>query len=290
MKITARIASVRAFVTGGTGFIGGHLVRKLRERGDDVVALVRSPAKAEALLSLGCEIASGDLGDEAAIARGLQGCGAAFHSAAIYKLGIPESERPELFEVNVRETERVLDAAWEAGVARIVYVSAIGAFGNTHGKVVDETYARPVDDRFLSAYDETKYVAHVAANERIARGAPILIAQPGGVYGPGDTSEIAIFIEQIRSGRLRFMTFPELGLNFLHVEDCVEGILSIHDRGKVASHTFWAVSSRLWAAPSARRPRYSGGSLPGSPCRRHSSRCRSPWPRWLPEPWVCRPT
>jgi len=138
-----------------------------------------------------------------------------------------------MFEANVRGTERVLDAAWEAGVARIVYVSTIGAFGNTHGKVVDETYTRPAGERFLSAYDETKYLAHLAAGERIARGAPILIAQPGGVYGPGDTSEIANFIDQIRSGRLRFMTFPELGLNFLHVEDCVEGILSIHDRGRI---------------------------------------------------------
>ena len=138
-----------------------------------------------------------------------------------------------MFEANVRGTERVLDAAIDAGVARIIYVSTIGAFGNTHGEVVDETYTRPAGGPFLSAYDETKFLAHRAAEERIARGAPILIAKPGGVYGPGDTSELANFIRMIRAGRLKFLTFPGLGFNFLHVDDCVEGILSIHDRGRI---------------------------------------------------------
>src|SRR6188472_780152 len=128
---------MKAFVTGGTGFIGGRLIRKLRERGDDVVALVRSPEKANALRELGCELVEGDLSDDDAIRQGVQGCDAVFHVAAVYKVGIPKSEHEAMREANVHGTERVLDAAVDAGVKRIVYVSTVGVFGNTHRKIVD---------------------------------------------------------------------------------------------------------------------------------------------------------
>jgi nucleoside-diphosphate-sugar epimerase len=131
---------MRAFVTGGTGFIGGRVVRRLRDRGDDVVTLVRSPARASDLAELGCELVEGDLSSLEAIRRGVQGCDAVFHIGAVYKVGIPASERESMREANVRGTEYVLDAAAEANVTRSVYVSTIGIFGNTHGEVVDESY------------------------------------------------------------------------------------------------------------------------------------------------------
>src|SRR5437867_4421258 len=119
---------MRVFLTGGTGFIGGRVARKLRERGDEVVALVRSPAKAGRLSELGCTLVEGDLSSEDAIAAGLEGCDAAFHAAAVYKVGIPKSAHEAMREANVRGTERVLDAATAAGVGRIVYVSTVGVF------------------------------------------------------------------------------------------------------------------------------------------------------------------
>jgi dihydroflavonol-4-reductase len=219
-------------VTGGTGFIGGHLARGLRERGDEVVALVRTPSKAGTLRGLGCELVEGDLGAIDTIRRGCEGCDAAFHVAAIYEVGVPRSRRPELFDVNVGGTERVLDASTETGVRRIVYVSTIGAFGNTRGKVVDESYRHP-HDGYLSLYEETKTLAHDAAVDRIARGAPVIIVQPGSVYGPGDTSDLSSLMERVRRGRLPFRFFPESGFNFLHVDDAVTGILLAHDRGRI---------------------------------------------------------
>jgi nucleoside-diphosphate-sugar epimerase len=223
---------MKAFVTGATGFIGGHLVRGLRQRGDEVAALVRSPEKAVALQKLGCELVRGDLGDETAIRAGISGCDSAFHVAAMYKVGIPASQRPAMYDANVRGTERVLGAAGDAGVQRIVYVSTINAFGNTHGKVVDETFRRPGDD-FLSYYDETKFLAHQVALDLIGKGAPIMIAQPGGVYGPGDESDLMNLIDQVRTGRLKFMVFPGTGFNFGHVEDVVGAFLLIHDKGRI---------------------------------------------------------
>ena len=223
---------MRAFVTGATGFIGGYLAEKLRSRGDEVVALVRNPGKAQKVRDLGCELIQGDLSDEAAIGTGVNGCDSVFHVGAVYEVGIPASQRPAMYDANVRGTERVLDAAARSQVGRIVYVSTINVFGNTHGRAMDETYRRPGDD-FLSYYDETKFLAHQVALDRIGRGYPVVIAQPGGVYGPGDTSQIANFVDLIRKGRLKAITFPETGLNFLHVEDCVEGILLVHDKGRI---------------------------------------------------------
>jgi dihydroflavonol-4-reductase len=224
---------VKAFVTGGTGFIGKHLVRKLRDRGDDVVALVRTPSKAADLEEWGCEIVEGDLSNEDAIKRGVQGCDAVFHVGATYKVGIPKSEHEAMYDANVRGTERVLDAATAAGASRIIYVSTGNVYGNTRGEVVDESYRRPQPPDFLSYYDETKYKAHDVALDRIAKGAPVIIVQPGGVYGPDDPSELGNMMDQARTGKLKLRLFPDAGFNFIHVEDVAEGILLAYDKGRI---------------------------------------------------------
>jgi dihydroflavonol-4-reductase len=223
---------MRAFVTGGTGFIGERLVKRLRDRGDDVVALVRSRDKGAALEALGATLVEGDLSSSDAIRSGVEGCDSVFHVAAVYKVGIPEKEHEAMYDANVRGTERVLDAAFQAGVSRIVYVSTVNVFGNTGGNVVDESYERPGND-YLSYYDETKYLSHQVAKERISKGAPVVIVQPGGVYGPGDHSELGNVIDQTRNGKLKALPFAGLGLNLVFVDDVADGIMLAHDKGKV---------------------------------------------------------
>ena len=222
---------MRVFVTGATGFIGGHVARKLRERGDSVVALVRSPAKAATLRDLGCELVEGDLSDADAIARGVAGADAVIHAGAVYKVGVPKSEHAAMYESNVAGTERVLDAAISAGVPRIVYVSTCGVFGDTHRELVDESFRR--DTPFPSEYERTKTLAHEIAEDRIAGGAPIVIVQPGGVYGPDDHSEIGNVIEQVRTGKLPAKAFADAGFMFCHVEDIATGIVLALDKGAI---------------------------------------------------------
>jgi len=220
---------VRAFVTGATGFLGGRVAAKLRERGDEVVALVRSATGGGGLEA---ELVRGDLSDPAAIERALAGCDAVFHLAAVYEIGIPRSKRAAMFETNVHGTEHVLDAASAAGVPRIVYVSTGNVLGNTRGRVVDETYERPPDG-YLSTYDWTKHLAHEAARERIDRGARIVIALPGAIYGPGDHSELGAQLDQMRTGRLRVKALAGVGVNAVHVDDAADGVLLTHDRGRL---------------------------------------------------------
>jgi dihydroflavonol-4-reductase len=224
---------VKVFVTGGTGFIGGEVVRQLRRRGEEVACLVRSPEKGAKLAELGCELVRGDLGDEEAIRGGMAGCDAVIHAAAMYEVGIPAKQRPLMWDVNVAGTERVMKAALAAGIARIVYVSTVGVFGNTHKQMVDESYENPETD-FTSYYEETKLEAHKLVERMISeQGLPAVIVQPGGVYGPGDTSQVADLLEQFFAGKLPLLPFPELGICMAHVEDIAGGILLALDKGKL---------------------------------------------------------
>ena len=219
-------------MTGGTGFIGGRLVAKLRARGDEVVALVRTPEKAQALRALGCEPVTGDLGAVEVMRGAMAGCDGVFHVAAVYKVGVAKAEQAQMLAANIEGTANVLDAAIAAGVGRILYVSTCNVFGNTHGKVVDETYRRDLSEGFLSAYDEAKYRAHEVAEERIARGAPIIVVQPAAVYGPGDHSELGNMIEQTRRGRMPLIPFGSMGIGFIYVDDVADGILLAFDNGE----------------------------------------------------------
>jgi dihydroflavonol-4-reductase len=221
---------VKVFLTGGTGFVGGEVARRLRERGDEVVALVRNPAKAAGLEALGCDMVAGDLGDDAAIRSGMRGCDAVIHCAAVYDVGIPDSRRPAMYEANVRGTERVLGTALELKVEKAVYVSTVGAFGDTRGEVVDETYQHK--ERYISYYDETKHLAHKVARRLIAEGLPCVIVQPGGIYGPKDPSLQGRVIAQFLDGKLPALVFPETGFNMVHRDDVADGILLALDKGR----------------------------------------------------------
>jgi nucleoside-diphosphate-sugar epimerase len=182
---------------------------------------------------MGAQIVEGDLSDEAAIREGVTGAEGVFHVGATYKVGIPKTEHAAMYDANVKGTERVIDNAVEAGAQRIIYVSTGNVYGNTRGQVVDESYVRPQPPDFLSYYDQTKYEAHQAALERIKNRAPVIIVQPGGVYGPDDPSELGNMIDQARTGKLKLRLFPEAGFNFIYVEDVADGILLAYDKGRI---------------------------------------------------------
>jgi dihydroflavonol-4-reductase len=139
-----------------------------------------------------------------------------------------------MHRANVEATEAALAAGEAAGVRRIVYVSTVGAFGDTGGRVVDETYVRP-GGPYLSYYDETKHVAHERALAAARRGVPVVIAMPSQVYGPGDHSGIGDLMRQAAAGALRAVVLPTAGVCMVHVDDLADGILRVHDRGELGA-------------------------------------------------------
>ena len=174
---------------------------------------------------------AGEVTDPAALREGMAGADAVFHVAGDYRIGIPAGDRPGMYASNVEGTRAVLDAAAAAGAGRVVYVSTANVFGNTRGRVVDETYRRP-DRSFLSYYDETKSLAHELAEQRAAAGQPVVIVCSGGIYGPGDHSELGRQIAQAAAGGYRIRMFPGLGISLAYVDDTAAGLMLAHDAGR----------------------------------------------------------
>ncbi|MFQ5612244.1 MAG: NAD-dependent epimerase/dehydratase family protein [Anaerolineae bacterium] len=218
----------RAFITGGTGFIGGYVVRQLRAQGYAVTCLARRPSKANALRFLGVEIVPGDVTDKASMRAAMQGADTVFHLAAWYQFGVRDVSLME--QINVGGTQNVLDLALELGVSRIVYVSSTTAFGDTNGQIIDETFQRR--SPFFSAYDRTKTVAHEYAETLAAQGSPVIIAAPALVYGPDDPGQMGWLARMYLRRRLPVALGPEGAFNHTHVEDVAAGILLAAERGQ----------------------------------------------------------
>jgi dihydroflavonol-4-reductase len=235
----------RVFVTGAAGFIGGSTARLLRARGDAVVAVVHDPSLATVLHAIGANVEAGDLGSETAIRSAMAGCDAVIHLAGSYRVGIAASERPAMYEANVAVTERVLDASIELGVPRIVAVSTVNVFGDTRGRIVNESHRRDPADGFLSYYDETKYRAHVAAVTRIAAGAQIVIAMPGTTYGPGDHSALGAQLRAVYEGTARSVAFGDTGISPTYVDDLAAGLVAALDRGRIGDAYIFAGENML---------------------------------------------
>ena len=227
---------MRVVVTGGAGFIGRALIKRLATGGVDVVALVRDPQRAAFLEQPHVTLEQGDLKDTAALANLMRGADGVIHAAGEYRVGIAKDERPKMLDANLGTTERVLDAAIAAQTRRIVYVSTVNVFGDTHGQTIDESYRRDANTtqgRYLSFYDHSKYLAHLAAERRIAEGAPIVIVQPVQVYGPHDHSAVGGQLAAAYTGTLPYLALVNVGLAFVHVEDLADGIVAALIRGRI---------------------------------------------------------
>jgi dihydroflavonol-4-reductase len=225
--------SRRVALTGGAGFIGGAVARVLLARGDEVAALIRDAARPGRLADTRATVISDDLSDVRRLTGAFTTADAVIHAAGSYRIGIPASERDSMWDANVGTTTRVLDAAITAGVPRIVYVATANAFGNTHGKVVDESYRRDLADGFVSWYDETKYRAHEVAEARIAAGAPVIVVMPSQVYGPNDHSAFGAQLTAAHDGKLPYLALGDVGVGLVHIDDLAAGIVATLDGGEI---------------------------------------------------------
>jgi nucleoside-diphosphate-sugar epimerase len=178
---------MKYFVTGGTGFIGKKLVNQLVDAGHSVVAIARDPAKAVELRSMGVDLWAGDITDRESMRVPMTGVDGVFHVAAWYKVGV--RDKSQAYSVNVDGTRNVLGLMKELSIPKGVYTSTLAVFSDTHGRLADESYR--FSGEHLSVYDRTKSIAHYhVAEPMIREGLPLVIVQPGKVYGPGDTSSL----------------------------------------------------------------------------------------------------
>jgi nucleoside-diphosphate-sugar epimerase len=217
-----------AFVTGGSGFIGGRLIKRLVDGGARVRALSRSDASAAKVEALGAEAARGDLEDPASIATGADGCEVAFHLAA--QLG-DWGPWEEFERANVAGTRNALEGCARAGVRRFVHCGTEAALMAGDPLVnVDETAPLRPDSK--SPYPATKAKAEQAVRDASREGFETVVLRPRFVWGAGDTTLLPEMIRMIEAGRFAWIGGGDNLTAITHVENVVEGLLLAAERGR----------------------------------------------------------
>ena len=215
---------MKALVTGGGGFLGGEIVRLLRDRGDSVRSFSRGTyPKLEAL---GVEQARGDLADAAAVAVAAEGCDVVFHVAA--KPGV-WGPWEEYYQANVVGTDNVIAACRKLGIRRLVFTSSPSVtFAGVDQDGVDES--EPYPDRYLAYYPHTKALAEQAVH--LANGPELATVslRPHLIWGPGDPHLIPRLIERARAGKLRRIGRRPKLVDMTYVENAALAHLQAADR------------------------------------------------------------
>jgi len=216
------------FVTGGSGFIGGRLIERLKHDGHSVHALARSEASAARVRERGAEPVMGDLSDVSAMTNGATGCELAFHAAA--HLG-DWGTREEFEHDNVQGTENALRACTEAGVRRFVHVGTEAALLAGEPLVqVDETAPLRPDSPAL--YSSTKARAEQLVLAANREGFETVVIRPRFVWGRGDTTLLPTMTEMVRSGRFAWIGGGRHLTATTHVDNTVEGLILGAERGQ----------------------------------------------------------
>lgn len=219
---------MRAFVTGGSGYVGRNLIRTLRARGDAVRALVRSPGSARVVSELGAEPVMGDLDDVAAMQKGMAGCDAVFHAAAEVSEWGP---REAYWEGNVEGTRNALAATRAAGVKTFVHVGTEAALcDGTPLLDVDET--RPLPVHPLPRYPQTKNEAEKLVRTANAPEFRTVVVRPRFIWGNDDTSVLAALAAAVKAGRFMWMDGGHYPTSTTHVDNVCEGLLLAAEKGR----------------------------------------------------------
>ena len=224
---------MRYFLTGATGFLGGRLAAELVAGGHEVHAVVRTPERGDALRRLGVTLSTGDVTDKESMREPMRGADGVFHVAGWYKIGV--RDKKAAIGTNVTGTRHVLELMRELEIPKGVYTSTLAVNSDTHGQVVDETYR--FTGRHISIYDKTKAEAHRIAEDFIAQGLPLVIVQPGAIYGPGDTSAIRTTFIQFLQRKLPAIP-KKSAYSWGYIDDISHGHVLAMERGHTGRNYF----------------------------------------------------
>ena len=220
---------MKAFVTGGTGFIGANLIRSLLASGYSIKALVRPHSRLDNLKNLDIEIVKSDLNDPN-LSQLMKDCQVLFHVAAHYSLW--QKDKKLLYINNVIGTRNILEAARKAKIERIVYTSSVAAIGvGKPGEIVDENYQSPLAE-LVGNYKKSKFLAEQEARKALALGQDIVIVNPTTPVGPLDLKPTPTGEIILRFLQRKMPAYVNTGLNFIDVRDVAQGHILALQKGK----------------------------------------------------------
>lgn len=225
---------MRLLVTGGTGFIGSHVVRTLLARKMTVRCLVRPGSPRANLAGLDLEYVVGDLNDVASLKLALKDCDQLYHVAADYRLW---SKDPVALErTNVEGSRALLDAAADAKLSKIVFTSSVAAIGRPHPGGIWGNGTEDLDpkaDELIGPYKRSKFASDLMAREYAKKGLPVVIVNPSTPIGPRDIKPTPTgkMIVDFLNGKMP--GYVDTGLNFVDVRDVALGHVLAAEKGKV---------------------------------------------------------
>lgn len=200
-------------VTGAAGFIGTAMCRRLKAEGHDVIGIDLDPSAAARVTETGAQFRRADVADRGAVRGALNGAELVVHTAAL----LPGATMAESVRVNVGGTENVCVAAKDAGIARVVHLSSVAAWGYDFKTDITE-------DEPLATHSPHPYIATKAASELVARKHGATVVKPGDVYGPASQPWAVIPFELIKSGRAALPMKGRGIITLVYVDDLVDCI------------------------------------------------------------------
>jgi dihydroflavonol-4-reductase len=213
---------MKILVTGATGFIGSHLIRRLKQTDHQIFCLVRKTSDIRLLNELGVTLVSGDVTDKISVLEGMKDCDWVINLANVYSFW--ESDKRVYTQVNIEGTRNVMQCALETGISKVIHVSTAAIFGKP--QVVPFTEESPVGPVRFSEYSRTKYEGDLIAWEYYRKnGLPLVVIYPVAVLGPGDPKATGKYIQNLIHHHLPAMVFDDSFFTFVHVKDVAEAII-----------------------------------------------------------------
>ncbi len=221
-------------VTGGTGFIGGHVVERLVKTGHRVRCLARQTSDTQALERLDVEIAEGDLTNPASVARAAAGATYILHCGALVS---DWATVPEIRRTNVGGTRHVMQAALQAGIKRVIHVSSTDVYG--HPKGVREIDESQPPSRFSNWYSRTKLEAESEVRRAVSTGAvQAVVLRPATIYGPGSVNVVGEIAKAVRARNMLLIDRGRAVAGLCYIDNLVDAAaLALSDEG-AAGQTF----------------------------------------------------
>lgn len=224
---------MRTLVTGGTGFTGSHLVRRLLDRGEEVVALDHTPGLfGSELERAGAELVLGSVTDPGLVADATENADVVYHLAAAFRnVNVP---REVYWSVNVEGTRNVLEAAESQGARRVVYCSTQGVHGHVDDPPGDEsTLIEPED-----YYQHTKYQGELVCQKFGERGLEVSIVRPTAIYGPGDPGRWLMLFKVARTGRFPMFGDGTTSYHPVFIDNLLDLFVLAAERPEAAGRTY----------------------------------------------------
>ncbi len=233
---------MRVFVTGGTGFLGGQIVKRLVAAGHEVRCLVHSTKATPLLQQLGVRLVPGDLRDKASLVAGMKGCAWSINAGATFDFWIPDADVYR--EVNIGGARNVMEAALEVGISKVIHVSTVVVYGKpVSSPITEETPVGPV--RF-SAYSQTKYEGErIAWDLRKTRALPLVVVYPGSILGAGDPKASGQYVHNLLQRKMPAVIFTDASFPFVHVNDVAEAIVRAAEKKDNLGEKYLLVGENL---------------------------------------------